>query len=315
MNKTDRLLAIVLELQRRGVLRAEDLADTFETSVRTIYRDMQALSEAGVPIVGAPGQGYSLMEGYFLPPVSFTVEEAVTLLIGTDMVEHKFDSDYGRTAKAAQGKIEAILSDPIRREATRVRTMIRLLAVGEEASGKREKDCMETLRRAILQEQKVSFFYSKKMPGTDGKRQGVRVVAPYGLVLILGAWVLIAHCDLRNEIRHFRLSRMSDLVILEDRFEPMPDFNLHEYKPPDDRNIYVRIRADREIADRIMETNYFFMEAAEDRPEGLIVTYRVRQPEEILQWILGWGADVVVLEPESLRERVRAEAEKIVKRY
>lgn len=78
MNKTERQLAITLELQRSKTLRAEDLASQFETSVRTIYRDIQALSEAGVPILGAPGQGYSLMEGYFLPPVRFTAEEAVS---------------------------------------------------------------------------------------------------------------------------------------------------------------------------------------------------------------------------------------------
>ena len=65
MNKTDRMLAIVLELRRRKVVRAEDLASIFETSVRTIYRDIQALSESGVPVMGAPGQGYSLMEGIF----------------------------------------------------------------------------------------------------------------------------------------------------------------------------------------------------------------------------------------------------------
>jgi predicted DNA-binding transcriptional regulator YafY len=94
MNKTDRMLAIILELQRNRMLRAEDLAERFETSVRTIYRDVQALSEAGVPIIGAPGTGYSLMEGYFLPPISFTVEEAVTLLIGTDFIEQRFDQDY-----------------------------------------------------------------------------------------------------------------------------------------------------------------------------------------------------------------------------
>ena len=67
MNKTERQLAITLELQRTKLIRAEDLAAQFETSVRTIYRDIQALSEAGVPIAGAPGHGYSLMEGYFLP--------------------------------------------------------------------------------------------------------------------------------------------------------------------------------------------------------------------------------------------------------
>jgi predicted DNA-binding transcriptional regulator YafY len=81
MNKTDRLLAIVLELQRKEVVWVEDLATLFETSVRTIYHDIQALSEAGVPIIGTPGTGYSLMEeGYFLPPVSFTVDEAVTFI-------------------------------------------------------------------------------------------------------------------------------------------------------------------------------------------------------------------------------------------
>lgn len=67
MNKTDRMLAIVLELQRKGVVRAEDLASVFETSVRTIYRDIQALSEAGVPVVGATGQGYSLVKGISCP--------------------------------------------------------------------------------------------------------------------------------------------------------------------------------------------------------------------------------------------------------
>ncbi len=74
MNRTDRLLAIVLELQGRGKRRAEDLAETFETSKRTIYRDIQALCETGVPIVSIPGRGYSLVEGYFLPPLSFTTD-------------------------------------------------------------------------------------------------------------------------------------------------------------------------------------------------------------------------------------------------
>ena len=80
MNKTERQLAITFELQRSKVLRAEDLAAQFETSVRTIYRDIQALSEAGVPILGSPGWGYSLMEGYFLPPVSFTAGEVTPTL-------------------------------------------------------------------------------------------------------------------------------------------------------------------------------------------------------------------------------------------
>lgn len=108
MNKTDRLLAIVLELQGRQVVRAEDLAALFETSVRTIYRDIQALSEAGVPITGTTGTGYSLMEGYFLPPISFTIEEAVTLHIGTEFIEQRFDDDYRDELMLLGGKSRSL---------------------------------------------------------------------------------------------------------------------------------------------------------------------------------------------------------------
>ncbi|NOU94692.1 WYL domain-containing protein [Paenibacillus sp. LMG 31456] len=315
MNKTDRLLAIVLELQRKGVLRAEDLAATFETSVRTIYRDIQALSEAGVPVVGAPGLGYSLMEGYFLPPISFTVEEAVTLLIGTDFIEQRFDTDYGTKARTSREKIEAILPGHVRSEASRVRKSIRLLASGEDITREQEKEYIETIRRAILEERQIRFGYSKRMPEVDGNRQSVRVAAPYGLVLVRGSWMLIAQCDLRQEIRHFRLSRMTDLTVLEDRFKVPFDFNLHDYEPADDRNIRVQIRVNPGIADKVKESNNFYMDSVEDHADGLLVNFRVRQPEELLHWVLGWGANVVVLEPESFRNQVRDEAEQMLKRY
>ncbi|MDQ0899127.1 YafY family protein [Paenibacillus sp. V4I7] len=315
MNKTDRLLAIVLELQRKEVLRAEDLAAKFEISLRTIYRDMQALSEAGVPLVGSTGRGYSLMEGYFLPPISFTVEEAVTLLIGMDFIEQKFDANYGIKAQTSRGKIEVILPENVRREACRVRKTMRLLTSGKDETYRQEKEYIETIRRAILEERKVRFRYSKSVPEVDGNRHSVRVAAPYGLVLVQGTWMLIAHCDLRQEIRHFRLSRMAELNILEYRFNVPSDFNLYDYKPQDDRNICVCILVNRDIADKVKESNNYYMETAEDHPDGLLVNFRVRQPEDLLHWVLGWGADVVVLEPESFRNRVRDEAEKMLKRY
>ncbi|NQX61768.1 helix-turn-helix transcriptional regulator [Paenibacillus qinlingensis] len=315
MNKTDRLLAIVLELQRNEVLRAEDLAATFETSVRTIYRDIQALSEAGVPVIGAPGQGYSLMDGYFLPPVSFTVEEAVTLLIGSDFIEKWFDADYANKSRTSRGKIEAILPEPIRSEASRIRKSFRLRASAEDVARIQEKAYMEAIRQAILEERKIRFRYSKRIAEADGNRHSIRTVAPYGLVILHESWVLIARCDLRQDIRHFRLSRMNELIDLEDSFQLPSDFHLDVYQPPDDRNVRVRIQVQSDIADKVRESNNFYMETMEDHPEGLLVTFRVRQPEELLQWVLGWGGEVVVLEPEFFRLRVRNEVEKMLKRY
>ncbi|OXM84821.1 helix-turn-helix transcriptional regulator [Paenibacillus rigui] len=318
MNKTDRMLAIVLELQRKGTLRAEDLAAVFETSLRTIYRDMQALSEAGVPVIGAPGTGYSLMEGYFLPPVRFTADEAVAMLIGMDFIEQQFDDVYGAHAKACGRKIEAVLPEEVRKEAGRVRTTIKLLATREDIETQRQEGgAFASLRSAILEQRKVHFHYSKgpNASAAEEQRETTRVAAPYGLVLVRGAWMLIAYCELRMELRHFRVSRISGLSVLEERFQLPEHFNLDNYKPVDDRRLIVKVQLDASVAEQVKHAGSFYMETIEPAAKGPLVTFRVRQPEDVLHWIMGWGAKAVVLEPESLRQKVREEAENMIQRY
>lgn len=315
MNKTERMLAIVIELQRKGVLRAEDLADRFETSIRTIYRDMQALSEAGVPVAGAPGTGYSLMDGYFLPPVSFTADEAVSLLIGADFVDLRLDAVYGEKARSSQEKIEAILPENVREETARVRSVIRLLNERAARTRGQEKETFEQLRQAILKRRRIHFRYSKNMPESDGNRHSERTADPYGLVFSQGAWVLVAFCGLRRDIRHFRLSRMHELAVLEEGFEVLPGFRLQDHQSTDDRNVIVRMLVDPAVADRIQEADNFYMESFEPGKEGWLATFRVRRIEELLQWALGWGAAVRVLEPDSLRERMLKEIERMLEHY
>lgn len=315
MNKTDRMFAIILELQRNGTKRAEDLAAIFETSIRTIYRDIQALSEAGVPIIGAPGQGYSLIDGYFLPPVSFTAEEVVILLLGVDFVEQQFDSDYRTKARTSRGKIESILPDFVHQETARVRAGLKLLVTGTTTHSEQCEEALRLLRRAILEGRKVRFHYVKKMPELNGNRQSIRKVDPYGLVYVGGSWALVAFCHLRKELRHFRLHRMDELTLLNEEYKRSSSFNLHTYEPPDDRNVLVRVLINRELADKVKESNYFYIEEIEEDPDGLLVILRVRQPEEVLPWVLSWGANANVLGPESLRNRVREEVEKMLQHY
>lgn len=315
MNKTERQLAITLELQRSKMLRAEDLAAQFETSVRTIYRDIQSLSEAGVPICGAPGQGYSLMEGYFLPPIGFTAKEAVALLMGTDFIEQRLDTDYSSVAVEVRRKIESILPEPVRCESARIRETMRVLHAGEPVTDGKVKDYLGQVRRAILDRRKIRMTYLKKIPESDGNRKSMREVDPYGLTLLHGNWFLIARCDLRQDIRHFRLSRIVELAVLEKQF-PMPQgFNLTRYRPQDDRNERVLVKADSEIADKIAETGHFYLETIEECGKNLLVRYRVRDPEELVPYLLGWGGKVEVIEPESLRFRIREEAKKMLERY
>ncbi|WP_339322680.1 YafY family protein [Paenibacillus sp. FSL W8-0194] len=315
MNRTDRLLAIVLELQSRKIVRAEELAERFETSVRTIYRDMQALSEANVPVVGAPGQGYSLMEGYFLPPVSLTAAEAVALLLGGEFVQKKLEPNYGVHAVSANAKIEAVLPEAVRAEAGRIRATMRLLQTPEADAGRMERENLELVRRALLERKKIRFRYVKAGPGTEGSRVSERTAAPYGLIYDRGAWLLVAACELRGDIRHFRVSRMSELCVLACGYELPGGFDLEKYRPADDRELVILLSADRTIEGRIRESDNYYIDALEEHPDGLHIRMRVRRIEEVLHWIMGWGSAMTVLEPEALRERIRKEAEKLLKRY
>ncbi|WP_438447170.1 helix-turn-helix transcriptional regulator [Gorillibacterium sp. sgz5001074] len=316
MNKTDRMLAIVLELQKRNNRRAEDLAATFETSVRTIYRDMQALSEAGVPVVGSPGKGYSLMEGYFLPPVSFTPGESVALVIGTEFIEQRFDSDYAVHAGRARDKITAVLPPAVREEAERVRSAMKLRTEGTPAGSGSAGDTMKLLRRAILDSRKVAFNYRKRYPDEEEAPELRRTVSPYGLVLVNGAWILVADCGLRKEIRHFRLSRMSEPELLEETFRRPPDFDLTRYTPPDDRKLYARVRVTDLIADRVRESGNFFLEGIQEQEDGFPhLVFRIRKPTDLLHTVMGWGAGAWVLEPEELRRLVREEILQMTERY
>lgn len=316
VNKTERQLAITLELQRNNkMLRAEDLAAQFETSVRTIYRDMQALSEVGVPIFGAPGQGYALMDGYFLPPVTLTAEEAVTLLLGTDFISQRLDNKYSDVVEQVQRKIEAVLPEGVREESTRIRETMRVIHAGEPQIDNKVKSYLSQVRQAILERRKIRITYLKKIADSDGTRKSMREVDPYGLTLVQGNWTLIGRCDTRKDIRHFRLSRMTDLVVLESHYVMPQEFHLSNYRPQDKRNQQVMVRANVKIADKIAETGHFYIEATEEQNDSLLVTYRVHDPEELVPYILGWGGDVEVIEPQSLCERIQEEANRILNRY
>lgn len=309
MNRTDRMLAIVLELQSRSRLRAEDLAATFETSVRTIYRDMQALSEAGVPIIGSPGQGYSLAEGYFLPPVSFTAEEAVTLLLGLDFVDQQFDEDYQARALDARRKIEAVIHEKVKEEADRTRSGMRLLTTRSQAL---MLETLHLLRRAVHERRNVRFMYTK----SGGRERTTRSVNPYGLLFRDGTWMLVGYCHLRREMRYFLLRRMSSVELLPERFQMPADFDLQRYNPPDLRKIVVRLSVQPDLIPMIQEYDHQAVEKVEEaEEEERIVTLRVRQQEEILPWVLSLGSGVKVLEPDSLRLQIHNELIKMIQRY
>jgi predicted DNA-binding transcriptional regulator YafY len=313
MNRTDRLLAIVLELQRKGTRRAEDLATSFETSKRTIYRDIQALCESGVPVVSQSGVGYSLVEGYFLPPVSFSVDEATMLLLGADSAAQNFDAQYRDAAASAGRKIEAVLSEKLRGEVEYLRGNIAFVAPATLASGK-SASFLPQLRRAIIERRTVRFDYHTRYSQDGRDARNTREADPYAMLHYGGSWYLIGHCHLRKGVRNFRLDRMTELRLLDKTFNRPPNFRL---EPPvdDQRNLKVVALFSPEAAPWVRESWSFYIDSMEEVADGLLVTMRVRVENEIFQWLFSWGSQVRILEPDSLRRRLVTEAGKILENY
>src|SRR5260370_18631507 len=220
MNRTDRLLALVLELQRKGQQRAVDLAVIFEVSKRTLYRDMQALSEAGVPIIAIQKKGYSLSEGYFLPPLRFTTEEALILALGSDFMGHNFDDQYRTAAQAAYRKIDAVLPDTLRQDVSYLSTNISFFAAN--SLDEKQRESLRQLRSAIAERRTVHFHYTKKM--ATSSEATMREVDPYSLARLANDWLLMGYCHLRQDLRVFRLGRIHQLKLLEKRFQRSVSF-------------------------------------------------------------------------------------------
>ncbi len=311
MNKTDRLLAIVLELQGKGKQRAEDLAKTFETSKRTIYRDIEALCEAGVPLISIPGRGYSLMEGYFLPPLSFTTDEATMLLLGSEFMAQNFDAQYWTAAHAAGRKIASVLPEKLRNDVTYLQKSIRFIATQQRPA---ETMLLQQLRRAIIERVTVRFQYAKRHGQESQDMQTTRKADPYSLVHITGTWYLTAYCHMRQAVRIFRLDRVNMLEVLPEVFVRPEHFTMEEHQGQQ-RAMRVRVLFDHEVTRWVRESRNYYIVAEEETTEGLLVTLQVRQESEIVQWLLSWGQHVCVLEPDTLRQRLVEEAKGIVQKY
>lgn len=314
MNRVDRLFAIMLELQAHGTRRAEDLAQTFETSKRTIYRDIEALGESGIPIIAIPGQGYSLVKDYFLPPLSFSPDEATILLLGANFVANAFDAQYRKTAHLAMRKIEGVLSEQKRAQVQSLQNSLRFVSgIDEVDEAVRER--LRLLRGAILDRRRVKFRYYARFAEDNKGDMEWREVEPYTLTHFEQAWYISARDIKKDDVRRFRLDRMADLSLLLTQFQ-QPLFEaleqLQTQHNREDRPIMVKALFNPKIARWVREQRSFFVVNEQAGPEGLLVTFTVRHEDELLQYLLGWGAGVQVLQPLSLRQRLIEEAQKMI---
>ncbi len=217
--RLSRLTAILTQLQTKRLLTSTALANKFGVSVRTIYRDIRALEQAGVPIITEDGKGYTLMEGYRVPPVMFTEAQANALIMAEQLVLKNKDTSFIKDYTEAIDKIKAVLKYNIQDKANLLSERTRF---DQNINRERNSNNLSDLQFALTN------FRLTKIEYTNEKEQTTsRIIEPFAL-LSTENWLLVAYCRLRKEFRYFRLDRIKKLEILSDKFEPH-GMTLQEY--------------------------------------------------------------------------------------
>ncbi len=314
MNRTDRLVAMVLYFQGRRLVRAEDIAAHFEVSLRTVYRDVAALGEAGVPISGEAGVGYSLVKGYHLPPMLFTAEEAAALFVGGEMVKRFADTSLQPAADSALLKIRSVLPAERQEELQRLERATVIGSMARPDAGV-SRDVLRPIQRALVLRRVVAITYHGRARAEDTTRE----VEPMGVFFAGGAWYLVAWCRLRDEVRHFRLDRILSLELRTEQFSPREtEFSLRRHLDEIEASapkVEVRLRAAASVLERIRAESHggvISVAPSADNFDVLIHTYSL---EWCARWVLSFGGEVEALAPVELRTHVSALAQRSLRTH
>ncbi len=214
ITRLSRLTAILTLLQTKRLLKATELADKFSVSVRTIYRDIRALEQACVPIFTEEGKGYSLMEGYRIPPVMFSESEANALITVEQLVFKNKDSSLIKEYTEAINKIKAVLQYSTK-ETTEL--LSKRIAISPAISEINESNSLMLVQKTLTNFQvlKISYLSGEKNEETE------RLIEPFALYYSLQEnWTLIAFCRLRKDYRMFRLDRIQQISQTKLKFTP-----------------------------------------------------------------------------------------------
>lgn len=219
--RLSRLTAILTQLQTKRLVTATALAKKFGVNVRTIYRDIRALEQSGVPILTEEGKGYSLMEGYRLPPVTFTESEANALITAEKFVLKNKDASFVKEYTEAIGKIKSVLRNSTKENTELLSSRI---AISQNNTHDRTSNYLASLQLALTSFSAIEIAYQKP----DTNETTTRIIEPFALLSTQENWLLVAWCRLRKGFRLFRLDRIRKLEIRNEKFEPHK-ITLQEY--------------------------------------------------------------------------------------
>ncbi len=302
LKKLNRIVAILTHLQSARTVTAQELADRFDVSLRTIYRDIRTLEESGVPVFGEAGQGYSIMDGYRLPPVMFTQEEAGSFITAEKLMQHLTDETLGKNYENAMYKIKSVMraTDKDRLEALENSITVR---PRPQMFNTAVPNALEVVLESIADKKQVLLRYK-----TQFKEPSERKIEPIGVFHESGFWYFTGYCTLRNDYRQFRLDRILGIQQTEIGFSKKHP-NLSELRHAEQSLpiTKVRIAVNKKIASYMGTSKYDYGFVSEmDEGDKVVMTFETRFLNfGFDRWYMMYADESEVLEPMELKESIQ----------
>lgn len=308
MNRIDRISAILIHLQSRKVVKAQDIADRFNISLRTVYRDIRTLEQAGIPLIGEAGTGYSLVDGYRLPPVMFSPEEALAFLTAEKLVAQLTDGPNADNYSSAMFKIKAVLDQDKKDLLQNIGDHIEVFRRPGDVGISPDLNLIQPVLKSIDQRKVLEINYHARY----NQEKTERMVEPLGVFYSDNSWHLIAFCRMRNDYRDFRFDRISFMTLTEIDFSKKHQ-TLKEYLAKYDVNCskdlslpLVIIRINKKKAYWLDSQKYYhgFIAQTEigDEIEMSFLSFSLHG---FARWFLMFADCATILQPEALKEEVR----------
>ncbi len=308
MNRLDRISALLVQLQSRPVVKASEMAERFGVSLRTIYRDIHTLSEAGVPVCGDSGIGYSLVEGYRLPSLMFTKEEAMAFLTAEKIIEQLTDTRNSNYFRQGMDKIRAALRTV---DKNYIHEMDDAITVYKSRNA---RESLPNLLQTILSSINDKLIIEIDYTNAD-ENKSKRSLEAVGITYSYPNWYLSAWCHLRKEYRMFRLDRISNIeTTTEKQTKVHPPLESLLYETNDPQCLTeVILCTSNEVSRYNADRCYFMGLTGEKELAGgqIEQTYRTYSLESLARWVLANADTTIVISPVEVKNIIKQIIQKL----
>ncbi|TJZ53664.1 YafY family transcriptional regulator [Sphingobacterium olei] len=309
----DRIVEILIQLQSKRIVKAKELSARFEVSLRTIYRDIKSLEQAGVPIIGEAGAGYSLVEGYKLPPVIFTKEEAMSFVAAEKLTQKFLDKSISDHFTTAMYKVKAVLKINDKDIVAAIENQIVMNKSNYDIFNHEVPHAFTTFFESIANRIQIKLCYR----GVSDDLPQTRIIEPIGLFHESGFWYIAAYCLNREAYRQFRADRIHAIALTSISYSK-EHISIGDFLAGRTENIqrtHVRVAVDKDIAMHLQwERSFYGFISQEEKTTHVEMTFETRSIDEFARWYMMFADKAVILEPDILKQSVRTLINKSLKK-